>query len=463
MNYRDFYKQEQALAGSPTLAENIDLSKIPPELLKGAEVELEHTPSKGKSLRDAAPADIKIALKTSLDHYKEDKHYYEKLAGAGIDECNASYGGWTPVPPQLGLDVPSRIRPVSIVNLVNPVAAFGGKAMGMSSRPDTAVGSVADDKEKITAAGEVDSSIAQKSVGGTVIPNKGQKQEGPNHNGCIAGTPDNSAKKSPAPGGPNSKGSINGTPKNPTFGLKGSDLIKGGFGVSTDQAKIGQFEDCGNEEEEVAIETPDEDDLDAANRREVDSMEPNMDSADMASAEDQRQSTEDLPGAEEEGEDVTIKLNEAIKNVVHEVIHEVIQEARAKKRSQAVAKPIIKSFKKAGALQREAAFISRKINEGRELTADERAVITEILIAKAVRLKEEFDAEGWQSAAEGQQAILDSWVEDIVKYRSRNDTVEDLVASITVVAEDKLGIRHINDEEISRQVEEFMAKYPAKH
>ena len=45
------------------------------------------------------------------------------------------------------------------------------------------------DKEPITAGGkQVDSSIASKSVGGSVVPGEGQKQGGPNSQGTIAAT-----------------------------------------------------------------------------------------------------------------------------------------------------------------------------------------------------------------------------------------------------------------------------------
>ena len=483
MNYRDFYKKEQTLARPGQLSEKFDITKLSPKVRRGIEVELEHTPSKGKQLQDADARDIAKALKIAKDHFEEDAEYYTKLDKAGLEECGGreeSYGGWTPVQPQLGLDIPSRIRPVSIVNLVNPVPAFGGKAVGMSDRPDTAVGSVAGDKEKITAAGEIDSSVAQKSVGGSITPNKGQVQAGPNHKGCIANTPKpGPSDKDSTKIGPNTTGGINGTPKNPTFGLKGSDLIRGGMGVTTDQSRLGQFEkkehplaqhmdgdedlaaerdvnkrgvnvyDEMKDEEEVSLEQPEADDMEDANRREVDSMSAEKDSADE----------------EEEGENVTINLNESIKSIVREVVNEAVAAARKKKPTQKpVVKPPVKRFKQ-GTLAKEATFISRKINEGRELTADERDIIREIILSKALRMKESIDASGVDYGEQGDQqsGILDAWIGDIVKYRSKTDTVEDLVSSIIGVAEDRLGIRHVDDEYVERRVRELITKIPAKY
>jgi len=114
-------------------------------------------------------------------------------------------------------------------------------------------------------------------------------------------------------------------------------------------------------------------------------------------------------------------------------------------------------------LQKEAVFISRKINEGRELTDEEKKIIKEIVISKALRMKENFDEKGWEHAAEATSGMLDSYIEDTVKYRSKTDTVEDLVDSITVTAEDRLGIRHPDFEAIENQVKKLWNKYPAKY
>jgi len=249
--------------------------------------------------------------------------------------------------------------------------------------------------------------------------------------------------------------------------------------VTTDQSRLGQFEkkehplaqhmdgdedlaaerdvnkrgvnvyDEMKDEEEVSLEQPEADDMEDANRREVDSMSAEKDSADE----------------EEEGENVTINLNESIKSIVREVVNEAVAAARKKKPTQKpVVKPPVKRFKQ-GTLAKEATFISRKINEGRELTADERDIIREIILSKALRMKESIDASGVDYGEQGDQqsGILDAWIGDIVKYRSKTDTVEDLVSSIIGVAEDRLGIRHVDDEYVERRVRELITKIPAKY
>lgn len=462
MNYRDFYKKEQSLAGKKQLVENIDFSKVPPEILKGAEVELEHTPSRGKKLVDADPSDIKKSLKTAIDHYKEDKQYYQKLTNAGLEESDdvksaerMMYGGFESMQPVLGLDVPSRVRPVSIAKIISPAGCFGSRTQG-----GEAVGSVPTDKEKITAAGKVDPSVAQKSVGGPVVPSQGQEQGGPNTQGNIAGTPREVSSSSKVAGqkGPNTQGSVGGTPKNTDIGLKGSDLIKGGLGVTTNQSHLGQFTE------------EDDNDCDCGSQ---DKAEHNPHSSDCNVYDDDK-----------EGEDVSITLNESIRNMVREVVTEVVKEAKKKNRLfQKSSKPKNKSklkkltskFKASpkplkkpktqvvSKLQKEAAFISRKINEGRELTDDERNIIKEIVVSKAIRIKEGYDDKGWEHAGEGQMAMMDAFIEDMVKYRSKDDDIEDLVMSIQVAAEDHLGIRHFDDEAMEEKVKELMVKYPAKY
>jgi len=452
MNYRDFYKKEQSLSGKYPLVENIDFSKIPPEILKGAEVELEHTPSRGKKLVDADPNDIKKSLKTAIDHYKEDKNYYAKMKKAGIGECGdlsaaerIMYGGFEPLQPSLSLDVPSRIRPVSIAKIISPAGCFGSRTQATDPAPLPPT-----DREKITAAGTTDPSIAQKSVGGPVIPNKGQEQGGPNTKGNIAGTPREVSCSSDVAGQkkPNTQGSAGGTPVNPDIGLKGNELIKGGIGVTTNQSHLGQFRE-------------DEDD------------------ASQAFQNQEKQWRDSLTGSdeedEEEGEDISIALNESVLNMVREVVTEVITEAKKKKLAKKPGKKLTSKFpakkkieKKpktqvVSKLQKEATFISRKINEGRELTADEKNTIKEIVVSKALRIKEDLDGRGWEHASEGRQAMLDAFIEDMVKYRSKDEDIEDIVANIQVAAEDHLGIRHFDDEAMEEKVRELIAKYPAKY
>ena len=457
MNYRDFYKKEQSLAGKRPLVENIDFSKVPPEILKGAEVELEHTPSRGKKLVDADPNDIKKSLKTAIDHYKEDKNYYQKLTKAGLEESDdvraaerMMYGGLEPLQPVLGLDVPSRIKPVSISKIISPAACFGSRTQnGMDSVLSPGIERTGD--EKITAAGKVDPSIAQKSAGGPVVPNQGQEQGGPNTQGNIAGTPKEVSSSSKVAGqkGPNTQGSVGGTPRNADIGLKGSDLIRGGLGVTSQQSHLGQFSEV----------EPDE--FEQANRRELDAMAG---------------TGYDCDDEEEEGEDVSITLNESIRKMVREVVTEAVNEAKKKRKvKKPFGKKLTSKFKTSpkplrkpktqvvSKLQKEATFISKKINEGRELTDDERNIIKEIVVSKAIRIKEGFDDNDWEHAAEGQSAMMDAFMEDMVKYRSKDDDIEDLVMSIQVAAEDHLGIRHFDDGAMEDKVKELMVKYPAKY
>ena len=467
MNYRDFYKKEQSLAGKYPLVENIDFSKVPPEILKGAEVELEHTPSRGKKIVDADPNDIKRSLKTAIDHYKEDKNYYQKLTNAGLEESDdvksaerMMYGGFEPLQPVLGLDVPSRVKPVSISKIISPAACFGSRTQN-GADSGLSPGIERTGKEKITAAGKVDTSVAQKSVGGPVVPSQGQEQGGPNTQGSIAGTPKEVSSSSKVAGqkGLNTQGSVGGTPRNADIGLKGSDLIRGGIGVTSNQSHLGQFSEV----------EPDE--FEKANRRELDSM------ADTGYDCDDEEE-------EEEGEDVSITLNESIKKMVREVVTEAVKKVNKKNRvvqksskpkNKASSKKLTSKFKASpkplkkpktqvvSKLQKEATFISKKINEGRKLTDDERNIIKEIVVSKAIRIKEGFDGKGWEHAMEGQMAMMDAFIEDMVKYRSKDDDIEDLVMSIQIAAEDHLGIRHFDDEAMEQKVKLLMAKYPAKY
>lgn len=447
MNYRDFYRKEQALAGKKTLVENVDFSKIPPEILKGAEIELEHTPSRGKKLEAADEKDIKHALKTSIDHYKEDKHYYKKLTKAGLEECGdecdnkPAFGGMNVVSVPSALDVPSRMKPVSIAKIVSPATCFGTQ-----QGAGNAVGSVPGDKEKITAAGQTEDAMTSKSVGGSIIPNKGQKQGGPNTQGNIAGTPKEVSGASGNPGqkGPNSIGSTGGTPVNPNIG-QGS-FFKSGIGMSTNQSYLGQFNDP---------------------------------------------ETENPEDEEEEGEEVKISLNESIKRMIRDVVTEVVKEVKGKKKP---VKPVVKKpkaknpfvkkntkkkngtkkpvsakqksftnrFKKGGDLYKEVKFISRKINEGRELTDTEKSLIKEMVLSSASRMREELDTQDYRSQETGEKAMLDSYIETSVKYRSKEETPEDIVNQIVTNAEEKLGISYVDNDDVEQKVKALWNEYPAR-
>ena len=80
MNYRDFYKKEQTLARPGQLSEKFDITKLSPKVRRGIEVELEHTPSKGKQLQDADARDIAKALKIAKDHFAACQAYGKHVA-----------------------------------------------------------------------------------------------------------------------------------------------------------------------------------------------------------------------------------------------------------------------------------------------------------------------------------------------------------------------------------------------
>jgi hypothetical protein len=140
--------------------------------------------------------------------------------------------------------------------------------------------------------------------------------------------------------------------------------------------------------------------------------------------------------------------------------HYASQEVNEAKKKSLLKK---KTLKLKTNLQKEAAYISRKINEGRELTPNEIDIIREIVITKAIHANEALDDKGWEHAMEGQQGMLDSYVADAVKYRSKADTIESLVDSILVTAEDRLGIKHADVDAITAQVEELWNRFPAKY
>lgn len=203
MNYRDFFKNKKTTRKDilSLLPEGVDQK----EFDKGIGTEKEHTD------------DEFTAAKIAGDHLKEDPKYYSKLSDAGLEEeqeeqeehCGAcdddmgdeydDNGGL----PKVGgaLAVPHRGQPIMMGKIIQVGGIGGGPASGelsgMKNAPSKGVakdqGAVKanepGDKEPLTAGGKgVDSSIASKSVGGSVVPGEGQKQGGPNSQGTIADT-----------------------------------------------------------------------------------------------------------------------------------------------------------------------------------------------------------------------------------------------------------------------------------
>jgi len=202
MNYRDFFKNKKATRKDilALIPEGVD----PKEFEMGVGDEQEHTDNEF------------LAAKIAGDHLKGDRHYYSKLKNAGLEEdgmeeCDTcgcgdpnddhshedgyeENGGL----PKLGgaLAVPHRGQPIMMGKIIQVGSLGGGPASGELSGmtaagvkdkgvPATQPG----DKEPITAGGKaVGSSIASKSVGGSVVPGEGQQQGGPDMKGTIAGT-----------------------------------------------------------------------------------------------------------------------------------------------------------------------------------------------------------------------------------------------------------------------------------
>jgi hypothetical protein len=162
MNYKDYFKGKNE--ESTAISERISDA----EKLLGIEDEKEEH---GMSDKEAE--------KTSLDHLKKHPNYYSKLNKAGLDEEIPKFeDGAIKAPRVKGM--------VALGKIINVGKPFGKGANGNLSGYTNV--SNEGDKETITAAGDVDSSIAQKSVGGEIAPGEGQRQGGPNSKGCIAGT-----------------------------------------------------------------------------------------------------------------------------------------------------------------------------------------------------------------------------------------------------------------------------------
>ena len=144
MNYRDFYRKEQALSGGK--GDDLSSSQVDPvELSKGVKVEMEHT------------KDPKIAQEIALDHLAEDPKYYSRLQAADMtDELpKGRLGGMEPLQPNAALDT-TRLKGVAIAKIINPAVALGGASP--QTCPESPGGSTTPapgDKEPITAAGKV--------------------------------------------------------------------------------------------------------------------------------------------------------------------------------------------------------------------------------------------------------------------------------------------------------------------
>lgn len=191
MNYRDYFKNKKATPRDiqSLIPEGVD----PNEFNKGIGHEKEHT------------EDEFIAAKIAGDHLKEDPKYYTKLDDAGLEEegCCEELGDEyddNDGLPTLGgaLAVPHVGQPIRLGKIIQIGADFGKGASGELSGMTNCDGgkdkggipaNQPSDKEPITAGGKAaDSSIASKTVGGSVVPGDGQKQGGPNSKGTIAGT-----------------------------------------------------------------------------------------------------------------------------------------------------------------------------------------------------------------------------------------------------------------------------------
>ncbi len=200
MNYRDFYKNKQATVK--------DVKSLIPEGVSQLEFK------RAMLIENRMVNDIVIAAKIASRNLKEDANYYKKLhehesfnddeeiAFDAAEEPGNEYddnGGL----PKIGgaLAVPHVGQPIMMGKIIQVGGEFKGgqSASGEQSGMTNCAGVNKDtggikvqpinDKEPITAGGKaVDSSIASKSVGGSVVPGEGQKQGGPNSQGTIAAT-----------------------------------------------------------------------------------------------------------------------------------------------------------------------------------------------------------------------------------------------------------------------------------
>lgn len=199
MKFRSFFTENDLPggAGDNLSAQDVDQA----ELQKGIKHEMEHT-------KDEA-----LAKEIALDHLAENPHYYsdmEKYMPEPGKEPQISMPvGGVGKSPVGGIVMPQAFA-ISVKTGGDGSSFSGDKGDG-EEKPGLS-GPAPDgieqpgDKEPITAAGKTDVSFAEKTVGGPAAEGEGQKQGGPNTQGCIADTPENSdIEGSEAPGG---------TPKN---------------------------------------------------------------------------------------------------------------------------------------------------------------------------------------------------------------------------------------------------------
>lgn len=241
MNFRSFFTEDELPGGMGDNLSTQDVDQA--ELQKGIEHEKEHT------------QDEALAKEIALDHLAENPRYYSEL-----DTCMPEDDG-----PQINMPVGGS-GTVPVGGIVMP-QAFGISVSGGGISGDKMVGgeekgvSQPGDKEPITAAGETDTSFAEKSVGGPSTPGKGQEQGGPNTQGCIASTPENSEiEGSDAPGTtPKNNTIVSGeakgsTPKNSHIsseeeseeseeGEEKEDSVETGYEEEDDEEKVGELKE----------------------------------------------------------------------------------------------------------------------------------------------------------------------------------------------------------------------------
>jgi len=205
MNYRDFYKNKKATGK--------DIQSLIPEGVDSKEFK------RAIAIENKSVNDIYTSAKIASKNLSEDVNYYKKLheeigeeedaIEGDIDTAETDFNGDVADDyddngglPKVGgaLAVPHVGQPIMMGKIIQVGGEFGkGPASGEQSGMTNCAGVNKDtggvkvtpvnDKEPITAGGkQVDSSIASKSVGGSVVPGEGQKQGGPNSQGTIAAT-----------------------------------------------------------------------------------------------------------------------------------------------------------------------------------------------------------------------------------------------------------------------------------
>ena len=208
MNYRDFFKNKKATGK--------DLQSLLPEGVDSKEFK------RAIAIENKSVNDIYTSAKIASRNLSEDVNYYKKLhEDIGVEEDEPSIEGDIENAetdfngdvaddyddngglPKVGgaLAVPHVGQPIMMGKIIQVGGEFkggqpaSGEQSGMTNcggvNKDTGGVKVTpvNDKEPITAGGkQVDSSIASKSVGGSVVPGEGQKQGGPNSQGTIAAT-----------------------------------------------------------------------------------------------------------------------------------------------------------------------------------------------------------------------------------------------------------------------------------